>query len=114
MHVRFKKFQPSWKILIFSDNHQELAKEVGSTDAVDFTNNAIKCKRSKAIDMSFYWLKYRESQGQFNIYCYPGVHNVGDYFTKLFSFATHISKRAVYLREDDAMENCLTLIKLFA
>ena len=39
---------------------------------------------------------------------------MGHYFTKPFSAATHVSKRAIYLHEDDDVENLLTLIKAFA
>eukprot|EP00536_Pseudo-nitzschia_multiseries_P005706 jgi/Psemu1/191192/e_gw1.110.12.1 len=38
-------------------------------------NGTIKQKRSKAIDMRFYWLKDRAEQGQFNIFWEPGKHN---------------------------------------
>lgn len=34
-------------------------------------NGTIKQKRSKALDMRFYWLKDRASQGQFRIYWKP-------------------------------------------
>ena len=42
----------------------------------------IKQKRSKAIDMRFYWLKDRAEQGQFEIYWEPGKNNLADYPTK--------------------------------
>eukprot|EP00536_Pseudo-nitzschia_multiseries_P000416 jgi/Psemu1/915/gm1.915_g len=45
-------------------------------------NGTIKQKRSKAIDMRFYWLKDRAEQGQFNIFWEPGKHNLADYPTK--------------------------------
>ena len=88
--------------------------QVDNTTAVGFTNNTIKQKKSKAIEMRFYWLRDRESQDQFSIYWHQGVHNMGDYFTKKNSPATHISKRAIYLHEADDMANCMTLIKSFA
>jgi hypothetical protein len=45
-------------------------------------NGIIKQNRSKAIDMRFYWLKDRVSQGQFKIYWEPGHTNLADYYTK--------------------------------
>eukprot|EP00536_Pseudo-nitzschia_multiseries_P010327 jgi/Psemu1/25590/gm1.25590_g len=35
-------------------------------------NGTVKQKRSKAIDMRFYWLRDRAKQGQFNIFWEPG------------------------------------------
>jgi hypothetical protein len=42
----------------------------------------IKQKRSKSIDMRFYWLKDRQEQGQFDICWEPGKTNLADYTTK--------------------------------
>ena len=56
--------------------------QVYNTTAVGFVNRTIKQKRSKAIDMRFYWLQDRCEQGQFHIYWAPGVENLADYHTK--------------------------------
>ena len=42
--------------------------QVDNSTANGFANNTIKQKRSKAIDMRFYWISDRTSQGQFLIY----------------------------------------------
>lgn len=43
----------------------------------------MKQKRSKAIDVQFYWLlRDRARQGQFQIYWDAGKDNLADYFTK--------------------------------
>ena len=47
-----------------------------------FANDTIKQKRSKAIDMRFYWIRDRTSQGQFLIYWQPSITNLGKYHTK--------------------------------
>eukprot|EP00536_Pseudo-nitzschia_multiseries_P009450 jgi/Psemu1/23220/gm1.23220_g len=52
-------------------------------------NGTIKQKRSKAIDMRFYWLKDRAEQGQFNIFWEPGKHNLADYPTKHHAGSHH-------------------------
>jgi hypothetical protein len=57
----------------------------------------VKQKRSKAIDMRFYWIKDRVQQGQFAIYWRPGATNMGDYFTKHHSPAHHLAMRPLYL-----------------
>ena len=60
-------------------------------------NDTIKQRRSKAIDMRFYWLRDRASQGQFQIIWGPGSKNLADYFTKHFSPAHHQAMRPIYL-----------------
>eukprot|EP00978_Attheya_sp_CCMP212_P014720 scaffold37660_cov32-Attheya_sp.AAC.1 len=56
--------------------------QVDNSCAVDIVNNTVKQRRSKAIDMRFYWLKDRECQMQFKTFWKPGKENDGDYFTK--------------------------------
>ena len=46
------------------------------------TKKTIKQKRSKAMDMRFYWLRDRIEQGQFDMIWAPGKINVADYPSK--------------------------------
>ena len=48
-------------------------------------NNTVKQRRSKAMDMRFYWVKCRIAQGQFKLLWQSGRENIADYFTKLHS-----------------------------
>ena len=57
----------------------------------------IKQKRSKAIDIQFYWLKDRQEQGQFDITWEPGKHNLADYPTKHHAASHHRIVRGIYL-----------------
>jgi hypothetical protein len=50
--------------------------------ALGIANNTVKQRRSKAIDMRFYWIKDRVAQGQLSIYWKKGADNLADYFTK--------------------------------
>jgi hypothetical protein len=43
------------------------------------TNNTVQQKRSKVMDMRFYWVKYRVEQEQFNVGWAPGDTNMCDY-----------------------------------
>ena len=70
-----------------------------NTTAVGFANHTIKQKRSKAIDMRFYWIRDRANQQQFIIYWGPGSANLADYFTKHHSPAHHQQVRSTYLHE---------------
>ena len=56
--------------------------QVYNSTADGFSNDTIKQKRSKAIDMRFYWIRDRTSQGQFLIYWHPVITNLGDFHTK--------------------------------
>ena len=60
-------------------------------------NDTIKQRRSKAIDMRFYWLRDRTTQGQWRIVWGPGKENHGDYFTKHFPPAHHREMHPIYL-----------------
>ena len=63
-------------------------------------DGTVKQKRSKAIDMRFYWLQDRQTQDQYAIYWRKGSTNLGNYFTKHFSPAIHRAERPIYLWTD--------------
>jgi hypothetical protein len=67
--------------------------ETDNTTATGYSNGTIKQKRTKAMDMRFYWIKDRVKQGQFKIYWGQGFQNLADYFTKHHSPAHHIYPR---------------------
>ena len=70
---------------------------VDNTNAVGFIQDTIKQKRSKAIDMRFYWLKDRQKQGQINIYWSPGINNLADYHTKHHPPSHHKNMRPIMM-----------------
>ena len=67
--------------------------------AMGILRDTVKQKRSKAIDMRFYWLQDRVHQKQFNIYWKPGESHLGDYASKHHSPAHHKHWHPVYLHE---------------
>jgi hypothetical protein len=71
--------------------------QVDNSCAVGIINNTVKQRRSKAIDMRFYWLKDRECQQQFQIFWRKGSDNLADYFTKHHSPTHHRRMRSTYL-----------------
>jgi hypothetical protein len=75
--------------------------------AEGIANDTVKQKRSKAIDMRFYWLRDRVRQNQFKVYWRKGEHNHGDYFTKHHPTPHHRVMRPIYLHE-----KALSLIKI--
>jgi hypothetical protein len=62
-------------------------------------NDEVKQRRSKAIDMRFYWVKDRVAQGQFIVHWRKGSDNLADYFTKHHSPSHHRLMRSRYLLE---------------
>jgi hypothetical protein len=63
--------------------------QTDNTTATGYSNGKIKQKCTRAMDMRFYWVKYRVKQGQFHVYWGPGYQNLADYFTKHHSPAHH-------------------------
>jgi hypothetical protein len=86
-----------------------------NSTAAGFANNTINQKRSKAMEMRFYWNKDQVEQGQFLIYWRPGSENLGDYFTKHHSPSHHRLMRPVFLHPtptqkpsySDALRGCV-------
>jgi hypothetical protein len=68
-----------------------------NSTANGIANGTVKQKRSKAIDMRFYWVGDRVRQKQFYVYWQPGAGNKADYFTKHHPTAHHRNMRPRYL-----------------
>ena len=75
--------------------------------AVGIANESIKLKRSKAMDMRFYWVRDRVKQGQFIVYWKKGSENDADYFTKHPPAAHHRLKRSRYIHEEPEMDHVI-------
>jgi hypothetical protein len=69
-----------------------------NTTATGITNDCIKQKRSKAMDMRFYWIRDRVRQGQFIVYWKRGKSNRADYFTKHHLVKHHQQERSKYIQ----------------
>jgi hypothetical protein len=76
--------------------------------ASGIANKTIKQRRSKAIDMCFYWVKDRVEQKQFIIYWRPGLTNLADYFSKHHSPAHHRKMRSHYLLDQSSTNDIAT------
>jgi hypothetical protein len=71
-----------------------------NSTAAGIANDTVKQKRSKAIDMRFYWIRDRVRQGQFHVYWKRGILNRADYFTKHHPASHHQQIRSSYLHDD--------------
>jgi hypothetical protein len=65
--------------------------------ASGIVTDTVKQKRSKAIDMRFYWIRDRVRQGQFQIFWSKGKTNCADYFSKHHPASHHQAIRSTYL-----------------
>ena len=65
--------------------------------ASGIATDTVKQKRSKAINMRFYWIQDRVRQGQFQIYWSKGKTNRADYFSKHHPASHHQAIRSTYL-----------------
>jgi hypothetical protein len=75
-----------------------------NSTAYGIVNETIKQKRSKAMDMQYYWLTDRVRQKQFGVYWRPGRENLGNYHTKHHSAQHHKYMRHLILHEANSLQ----------
>jgi hypothetical protein len=73
--------------------------QTDNSTASGISNDTVKQKWSKAIDMRFYWIRDRVRQKQFYIYWKKGILNKADYFTKHHPPSHHQAIRSSYLHD---------------
>jgi hypothetical protein len=78
-----------------------------NSTAIGIANNTIKQRRSKAMDMRFFWLQDREAQQHFKYYWDKGEGNLADYSTKHHSVNHHRTMRPVYLHPQSNEAHCM-------
>ena len=71
--------------------------QVDNSTASGISNKSIKQRRTKAMDMRFYWIQDRIQQNQFRVFWQRGADNLADYFTKHHPIHVHIERRKLYL-----------------
>jgi hypothetical protein len=67
--------------------------QTDNSTALGVVTNNIQPRRTKSMDMRFYWLRCRDAQGQFRYYWRPGPTNLAGYWTKHHPASHHIEKR---------------------
>ena len=74
--------------------------QVDNSTAAGIANNTIKQRRSKAIDMRFYWVQDRVHRNQFRVYWIAGSKNqLADYLTKHHPTRHHQEMRPLILNQ---------------
>ena len=76
-----------------------------NSTANGFANKRTKIRRSKAMDMRFYWIQDRVDQKQFRIHWLQGENNHGDYFTKHHPTSHHTKMRPIYLHTGNSAQS---------
>jgi hypothetical protein len=61
-------------------------------------NNTVTQRRSRSMNLRFYWVYDRIEQVQYQVHCIPGKTNHVDYFTKHHHLATHQALCYTYLQ----------------
>jgi len=87
--------------------------EMDNTTAYGILTKQLLPRRSKAMDMRFYWLRDRENQQQFNIYWSKGEGNLADYFTKHHPASHHKRMRKIFMSSNLIATTSLTDIHQF-
>jgi hypothetical protein len=95
----------SMRVTLTTLGHPQSATPIQTDNqcALGIVNGTVKQKRSRAIDMRFYWLCDRVQQNHFLVHWAPGPTNRGDYFTKHHPTAHHLTQRSVYLHQLSAL-----------
>jgi hypothetical protein len=60
---------------------QPTSMTTDNSTAEGFANNRTKIRRSKAMDMRFYWVQDRMKNGEFAVHWLKGERNLADYIT---------------------------------
>ena len=66
------------------------------------SNNTIKQRISKAMDMRFHWVRDRTTQKQILVYWRPGDTNLADYHTKFHFPAQHQKQQPLHVYTDNS------------
>jgi hypothetical protein len=87
--------------------------QTDNSTAAGIANDTVKQKRSKAIDMRFYWIRDRVHQGHFHVYYWrKGSLNRADYFSKHHPATHHQQIRSSYLHSpDDRSKNYFDVLE---
>jgi hypothetical protein len=83
-------------------DHPQLATPIQTDSKVAdgiISNDCIKQRRSKAIDMCFYWVRDCIRQNQFQIHWKKGSTNLADYYTKHHPVTHHKAMQPVYYKD---------------
>ena len=98
MYINAREAVPQRRTLVEMGHPQpRTPMQTDNSAAHSVVTNNVQPKRTKAMDMRFYWLRCRDAQGQFRYYWRPGSQNLADYYTKHFPASHHQNVRKEFL-----------------
>jgi hypothetical protein len=71
--------------------------QVDNSTATGIANETVKQKKSRAMDMRYYWVQDRVRQKEIDVYWAPGPTNLGDYPTKHHPPCHHQKVRPLFV-----------------
>jgi hypothetical protein len=78
--------------------------QTDNSTAAGLANDTIKQKRSKAMNMRWFWIRDKVQANIFNVYWNMGKTNRADYFSKQHPTSHHVAMRPVYFFSPDNPE----------
>ena len=94
MYVNAREAVPARQSLNEMGHHQpRTPMQTDNTYVHSVVTNNEQPKCTKAMDMRFHWLRYRDAQDQFQYYWMLGSQNWADYWTKHFPASHHKNMR---------------------
>ena len=82
--------------------HPQPQMQTDNSTATSIANDTVKQKRSKAIEMRFFWVQDRVRQKHFHIFWQKGSLSRADYFTKHHPASHHQKVRPFYLHTNES------------
>jgi hypothetical protein len=90
----------------------ETPMRTDKSTAYGILNETIKQKRSKSMDMKYYWLQDRVRQKQFDVCWNPSNDHLGDYHTKHHPVQHHQDMRSILPHQANSLNVLRGCVKL--
>jgi hypothetical protein len=89
------------RVTLLELGHEQPATTLRTVNPTDYgiLNETNKQKRSKSMDMKYYWLQDRVRQKQFDVYWLPVKDNLADYHTKHHPAQHHRDMRHILIHQ---------------
>jgi hypothetical protein len=102
------------RVTLIELGHKQAATPLRNENSTAYRilNETIKQKRSKSMDMKYYWLQDRVRQKQFGVYWRPGKDNLGDYHTKHHQAQHNQDMRPILLHQAKSLNVLRGCVKL--
>jgi hypothetical protein len=93
------------RITLLELGHKQPATHLrtDNSTACGILNETIKQKRSKSMDMKYYWLQDRVRQKQFGVYWRPCKYNLADYHTKHHPAQHHQDMHPIFIHQANSL-----------